>query len=223
MFKCDFFFSLAFGSSTEVWVHHGVGPRPRWGAVGIAWKGRLPEAAADTNPPRHVLLLILSPSLSGGGKVMKVTARSWCWSCFLMERHSLVLSPGTAGVLSQTSLVPPPNQPLPCWEETDSQLALAVLTIFVVTKAISASAAEKPRVCSGCFYSWNQVPGSASGDVLGTCAAVFVFKLHYRQVSEDQSHLLARLYKTNGGVWLTRDFLRALNIISCPKGRGPVC
>lgn len=95
--------------------------------------------------------------------------------------------------------------------------------VFVVTKATSASAAEKPRVCSGCFYSWNQVPGSASGDVLGTCAAVFVFKLHYRQVSEDQSHLLARLYKTNGGVWLTRDFLRALNIISCPKGRGLVC
>lgn len=132
MFKCDIFFSLAFGSSTEVWVHHGVGPRPRWGAVGIAWKGRLPEAAADTNPPRHVLLLILSPSLSGGGKVMKVTARSWCWSCFLMERHSLVLSPGTAGVLSQTSLVPPPDHPLPCWEETDSQLALAVLTLSLL-------------------------------------------------------------------------------------------
>lgn len=181
MFKWFFFFFLWLLEALQrSEITTGLA-RGQWGAVGVAWKGRLSKAAADTNPPLHALSLVLSPGLSSGGQV----GRWWRWqpaasvrAVFLWKTQPFAFSWSSRSAKPDFPRVSP-KPSLTLLKGNRFSTSLAVLTLSLVcSKPVLPLLLRKPWVCSGCFYTWNQVPGPASGDVAETCALVSL-----RQVS----------------------------------------
>lgn len=85
-------------------------------------------------------------------------------------------------------------------------------SIFDVTQVSFACAAEKPWSCSGCCQSWSQMPDPSIRNAAGPCACrarVLVFKPSFSTHGSLRSKAICwhLLYKTNTGVWVTRERL----------------
>lgn len=129
-----------------------------------------------------------------------------------MGRCSLLLSLVVAEVLSQSSLVPPPNcLLLQCWEEQPS-LARPCCSHSIFDMTQVSFACEKPWSCSGCCQSWSQIPDPTSRDAAGHCALrarVLVFESSFSTDESLRSKAICwhALSATNTGVWVTRERL----------------